>query len=82
MVCHRSSPEVTDSAPKETPYSPVATEMDSPTFTAGDWKNFTLSTVAGHAGAVRAQRRPAAVVVVQGMAGRYGRPTTGPARGR
>ena len=36
MVRQKSSPEVTESAPKDTPYRPVATLMDRPTRTAGN----------------------------------------------
>ena len=36
MVCQKSSPDVTPSAPKEIPYSPVAMLIESPTRTAGD----------------------------------------------
>ncbi|ELT42642.1 hypothetical protein G205_23172 [Arthrobacter nitrophenolicus] len=36
MVCQKLSPDVTDSAPKDSPYSPVAMLMEIPTRTAGD----------------------------------------------
>src|SRR5688572_17837782 len=40
MVCQKSRPDVTERAPKETPYSPVATLMDRPTRTAGDCRRW------------------------------------------
>ena len=40
MVCQKSRPEVTESAPKDTPYRPVAMLMDRPTRTAGERRSF------------------------------------------
>ena len=41
MVWRRSSPAVTDRAPKDSPYSPVAIATERAMRTAGDWRSAT-----------------------------------------
>lgn len=47
MVCQKSRPDVTERAPNEIPYRPVAMLMEIPTLTAGDAGSFTAAAGRG-----------------------------------
>ncbi|GAB5078730.1 hypothetical protein ARTHROSP310_18720 [Arthrobacter sp. AD-310] len=82
MVCQRLSPEVTDSAPKEMPYSPVAMLMDSPTRTAGDSSSFISAAGNGCCGPHGRAGRKAWLYSITGIAARINRRLVRPRHGQ